>query len=180
MTKVLSLCFMVTVFVFSSCSFDVCSSKRMYVGSYDQFIKQIEKKQDNMTETEWKEMDEKFERFSGECFEKFEEDLTSKERKRIMKHNFKYLVIRVKSELPFDLSEENEKKVSDFLDDVELDDIKLKGEELKKMWEELDKEGFKEAAEEFGKGFEKLEKAFEEMGKELKEIFEDAEAATEK
>jgi len=172
----LSLITLLSVFILSSCSFDVCSSKRMYVNSYDQFMKKIEKNQEDYSEKDWEELDAKFERFSEECYEKFEDDLSKKEKNQIMKHNLKYVVVRVKSELPFDLSEDNQQKVDDFLDGLELDgdNIKINGKKLKEIWEDVDKTKFKEAADEFGKGFEKLEKAFEEIGKELEEIFEES------
>jgi len=176
MIRYISILFVSFVLVYSSCTFDVCSSKRMYVNSYEQFMKKVEKKQDKFTAREWEEMDETFERFSGECFDKYQDDLTTKERKQITKYSFKYVVIRVKSELPFDFSEKEEEEVQEFLDelDVDVDGIKYNAEEVKKFFENLDTEKFKEAAEEFGKGFEKLEKALEEFGKELKEAFEES------
>ena len=158
----------------ASCTIDVCSSKRMYVNAYDQFMRKVEKKNDQFTENQWKEMDEQFERFSGECFDQWEGDLTKEEKKQIIRHNLKYVVLRVKSELPFDLSKEDEAKVNEFLDEVDFEDFKDKGEELRKMWNDFDKTKFEEAAEEFGKGFEKLEKAFEELGEEIQELFDES------
>lgn len=162
----------ITLFL-SSCQFDECSSKKMYVASYDRFMKKVEKRQNDFTQKEWKELDEKFERFSGECFEKHREDLTTKERKRIMKYNFEYVLIRVKSEWPFELSQKDEDKVNEFLTEIEEGEWNDKARELKKKWNEMDKEKFRDAAREFGEGFEKLEKALEEMGRELKEVFEE-------
>jgi hypothetical protein len=158
----------------TACTFDVCSSKRMYVKSYEQFMKKVEKKQDDFTIKDWEEMDEKFERFSGECFDQYEEDLTTSERKQVMGYHFKYVVLRVKSELPFEISKENEEKVDEFIRDLDLDNITIDGKELEKFWKSLDKSKFKEAAEEFGKGFEKLEKALEDLGRELQETFEES------
>ena len=157
----------------ASCTFDVCSSKRMYVNAFDQFMKKVEKKQNDFTDNQWKEMDEKFERFSGECYDKFEADLTKTEKQQIIKHNLKYVVMRVKAELPFQLSKENQDKVDDFLDEVDFDKLKIKGEELHDVLEGLDKDKFQKAIKEFEKGFEKLGEAFEDIGKELKEIFEE-------
>lgn len=178
MFRYIPIVILTSVLFWTGCTFDVCSSKRMYVKSYEQFMDKVEKKQDDFTMKDWEEMDQKFERFSDECFNKYEEDLTSSERKQIMRYNFKYMVIRVKSELPFEFSEENEDKVNQFIEDLEIDNIKIQGEELEKFWKSLDKSQFKEAAEEFGKGFEKLEKALEEFGKELKESFEESQEKT--
>jgi hypothetical protein len=164
--------FLAAIFI-TSCTLDVCSSKRMYIKSYEQFIKKVEKKQDGFTIKDWEKMDEQFERFSGECFDKFSEELTTSERKQIRKNHFKYVVIRVKSELPFEFSEEENQEVDKFIDNLDLDNIEVTGENLEKFFKEFDNTKFREAAKEFGKGFEKLEEALENFGKELKESFEE-------
>lgn len=177
MTKYLTLTLVTATILLTSCTFDVCSSKRMYVKSYEQFMKKVEKNQDDFTLKEWEKMDEQFERFSGECFDKYEQDLTTRERKQLIRYNFKYVVLRVKSELPFEFSKQEEDKVDKFLEELEIDSISIKGKELQDFWNEMDKEQFRDAMREFGEGFEKLEKAFEELGRELKETFDESQEA---
>jgi hypothetical protein len=146
----------------------------MYVKSYEQFMKKVEKEQDQLTLKEWEEMDARFERFSGECFEKYEQDLTTQERKQIMRYHFKYVVLRVKSELPFEFSQEREKEVNRFLDELDFDSLTVNGRDFNDIWNDIDKQKFNEAMKEFGEGFEKLEKAFEEFGKEIRKTFEES------
>jgi len=159
------------VFFISSCTFDECTSKSLYMTSFDNFIEKIEKKHNDYKKEDWKKADERFKKLTEECYKKFEDEFTDKDKRMIVKNGMKYTLYRVKSELPLDFNFES-KEWDGFFDDVnkfidkEKDFTKL----FKKLKEDKD---FKKAADNFKKGMESLGKGLDKFGKELDKMFEE-------
>lgn len=157
----------------SSCTFDECTSRSLYLTSFDNFINEVEKKHNDYSEDDWKEIDVKFEKLTKECYKKFEKDFSKDDKKRIVKNGFKYTVYRVKSELPLDFNFD-EKDWDGFFDNV--DGFIDKEKDFVKVFEKIVKDkDFQKAGESFKKGMESLGKGLDKFGKELDKVFKDFE-----
>ncbi len=158
-------------FILSSCTFDECTSKSLYLTAFDNFIDKIEKKHDDYKKEDWKKADERFKKLTEECYKKFEDDFTDKDKKRIVKNGMKYTLYRVKSELPIDFNFDN-KEWNDFFDNVNgfID----KEKDITKLFKKIkDDKDFKKAADSFEKGLKSLGKGLDKFGKELDKLFEE-------
>jgi len=159
------------VFIMSSCTFDECTSKSLYMTSFDNFINKIEKKHNDYKKEDWKKADERFKKLTEECYKKFEDEFTDKDKKRIVKNGMKYTLYRVKSELPLDFNFDS-KEWDSFFDDVNgfID----KEKDFTKLFKKLkDDKDFRKAADNFKKGMENLGKGLDKFGKELDKMFEE-------
>lgn len=80
------------VAVIISVSFFSCAplTKESYLERYDEFIDEIKEEYETYTEEDWLDKDEKLEKFSGEWYDKFEEELTLKEELKITGLKAKY------------------------------------------------------------------------------------------
>lgn len=163
--------FLGLIFIFGSCTFDECTSKKLYLTSFDNFVKKVEKKHKEFSEDEWKEIDLKFDKLTGECYEKFETEFSKSEKRRILGFGIKYTLYRVKGEMPLDI-DINKKDVDNFFD--EIDKLVDKEDDITKVLDKIrnDKD-IKKATKDFKSGLKNLEKGLEKFGEELEKVFED-------
>ena len=85
----------IALFVFNGCS----DSKESYVKDFKKFIQKVEAAGSHYTEEDWKKADEKFQTFTGDCYEKFSSELTIDEQIEITKLKATYATRRGLSNL---------------------------------------------------------------------------------
>ncbi len=159
------------VLINTSCTFDECTSKSLYLASFDNFINKIEKKHNDYKKDDWKVADEKFKKLTEDCYKKFEDDFTGKDKKRIVKNGIKYTFYRVKSELPLDIKFDNEEWDNLF---GKINGIIDKEKDITKIFQKIKEDkDFNKAAENFKKGMESLGKGIDKFGKELDKLFKE-------
>ncbi len=174
MRKILLLAISVSI-LFAGCTFNECSSKKMFLKSFDNFIEDIKENHSDFTKEDWKVRDEKFKKLSEECFKKFEAKLTEEERKEYFKNAVGYTFYRLKFEIPIDLGDIN-------VDDVSrnLNILGEKAQDFSEFLEKLEKDkdfqkslkNFEKGMERFGKGMEHLSKGLQKYMDDLEEIFD--------
>lgn len=148
-----------------SCSLDTCWSKWIYLNNYDSFMKKVEKKVDEFSEKEWEEMDKKYETFATTCKDKYWTDLTREEKDKVIEHNMRYLMLRVRSKFSGSFFKDLESGISSLVNKMTDSEIEKNADELKRSWDNLKKDN----ARDLEKAFTKMGKALEEAGKEIGE-----------
>ncbi len=172
MKKILLLATSVLI-LFTGCSFDECSSKKMFLKSFDKFVENVKDDYSDFTKEDWEIKDEKFKKFSEECYKKFESKLTGEEREQFFKNTLEYTLYRVKFEIPINLSDLNINEIS-----KSLNLIGDKAQDFSEFLEKLEKdEDFKKSLKNFQKGLESLGKGMESLGKGFEKYMEDLEKA---
>jgi vacuolar-type H+-ATPase subunit I/STV1 len=110
-----------TVAGFTSCSRP--TSKESYLKKYDDFITEVSKNHEEYDEKDWKKMTREYEKFSGEWFKKFENDLTIKDEIAIKAKQAKWYYYRYLNETT--------STVKQFLEALEiLEELNVKIDEL--------------------------------------------------
>ena len=82
-----SVVILLAINVFFSCSY---YSKENYMSDYENFILEISHNHNKYNDNDWIKMYAKYERFSGEWYEKFNEEFTSKEKLILTEYKVKY------------------------------------------------------------------------------------------
>jgi len=164
--------FLVLIIIFAySCNFDECSSKSSFISSYDDFIKEVSKNYQDYSKEDWTKSNERYKRFTRECYEKFEKDLTPEEEKEIFRNSLKYNFYRISSELPVDLKSDKTKKFT-----KEVEQLFDKENDLNKAMEKIkENDDFKKAGDDLRKSLKHFEKGMQDLGKELNKIFNEKE-----
>ncbi len=144
------LCMAVIVLMTSaSC---VPSSKDKYLQEFDGFIQEVSDNYKTYTEQEWARMSEKYEKFVGEWYDKYESELTTKEELHVISNQTKWFYfekvmngISALDEAVQSIDTEKLKKdiefyvKNDMMDDLEnlYDSAVKKGKEAEKAVKEL-------------------------------------------
>ena len=76
-------------------------SKESYLESYKEFIFDIRKSKNTTTEKEWIEIEEKYQKFTDEWYNKFKDDFTWKEKLLLSKYDFQYNLLKIKEDSSF-------------------------------------------------------------------------------
>ena len=170
MKKIIVL-FLGVIFLFSNCTFDECTSKTLYIVSFENFIDKIQNHYDEYTKEDWEKADKKFEKLTEECYDKFEDKLTDRDKKKIVKYGIKYSFYRIRSEFSISLNVDDD-DVDNFLDNI--DQVVDKEKDVTKILDKIKNDkNFKKAAKDFKSGLENLGKGIDKLGKQLEKIFND-------
>ncbi len=70
------------------------ASKEKYLQKFDEFIQEVSANKDSYTEADWTRMTEKYNKFSGEWYDKFEGELTLLEKGQVVANEGKWLYIQ--------------------------------------------------------------------------------------
>lgn len=134
-------------------------SKESYLEDYGKFMNDVAEEKKHFTDKQWAELDEKHEKFTGEWYDKFEEDFT-----------FQDLIVLKKNEFQYNFTKIN-KKSSLFLNVFQSKDAELLKERIKYYKENDmndDLELLKKQADEMGVSATiMLEKVLVELNKEI-------------
>ncbi|MGE5357017.1 MAG: DUF6565 domain-containing protein [Deltaproteobacteria bacterium] len=162
---------LILVIIFHSCMLDDCFNKSSYISSFEKFVDETEAGYKDYSKADWEKSRVKFEKFTGECYEKFEKDLSPEEESKILRNSLRYSFYRLSGELPIDLKNKDVKKFSD-----EVEKLFDKEKDLNKIVEKIKSNNdFKKASKDLQRGLEHFGKGMEELGKELEKIFKDSE-----
>jgi len=71
-------------------------TKESYLEDYKQFIAEVSDENSNYSENDWKNADEKYNKFTGEWHKKFEDELVWKEQIVLTKYQVQYKLYRYK------------------------------------------------------------------------------------
>ena len=80
------------VLVLISCS---PQTKESYLEDYEEFISTIDKESENYTDEDWINIEEKYNKFNGEWYDKFEDELTWKEQIVIYKYQSQFYFFKL-------------------------------------------------------------------------------------
>lgn len=135
----------VLVVAMTSCSTPM--SKESYLKKFDGFVSEVANNHKTYSEKDWQKKDEKYEKFSGEWYEKFKDDFTLKERLKITTNIAKYQyyskLSQAKSTIKEMLEAFNAKEMKENVQSLVNSGMEA---ELKQLYEEARKAG--KAAEE--------------------------------
>lgn len=160
-----------TFYFFYSCTFDECSNKSLYLTSFEKFVKEVEHDYRDYTKADWEKAQLRFDKLTGECYEKLEKEFTSAEERKIFKNSLKYSFYKLSSELPVDLKSDEMKKFSD-----EINKLIDKEKDINKIIEKIENnKDFKKASEDLKRGVEHFGKGLEKIGRELEKVLKDIE-----
>lgn len=104
-------------------------TKEAYLQDYEEFINEVSKESSKYSESDWQEVDEKFDKFANEWYKKFEDEFTWKEDLIISKYKVQYNLYRHKQKASEFLGElfgsysDLEKKVKYYAENNMSDDI---------------------------------------------------------
>lgn len=132
---------------------DPCSSPEAFVKAHTTFVTSTIDKADDLSENEWKEKDDEFEKLMDKCFENLEDDLSKNEKEEIVTNSAKYLAKRVHNSIGFSLE-----GFASNIENVFDEDF---GKSMEKIGEDL------------GKSMEGLGKNMEGIGKEMEDLFDE-------
>lgn len=170
MKTIIKFSVLLVIFLFS-CNLDECSSKGSFISSYDDFIKDVSKNYQDFTKEDWSKANEKYKKFTGDCYEKFEKDFTTEEEKEVFRNSLKYNFYRISSELPVDLKNEKTKKFT-----KEVEQLFDEENDLNKALEKIkENDDFKKAGDDLRKSLRHFEKGMQDLGEELNKIFNEKE-----
>ena len=87
--------FFILALVLTSCS---PQTKESYLEDYEEFILTTDKESENYTDEDWINIEEKYNKFNGEWYKKFEDELTWKEEIVITKYQFQFNLLKLKED----------------------------------------------------------------------------------
>ena len=91
--KILILVGILLALLLSSCS---PQTKESYLEDYEAFVNQVDKENKDYTDEDWKEIEEEYEKYNGEWYNKFEDEFTWKEELVLTKYQFQFNLMRLK------------------------------------------------------------------------------------
>ena len=92
-------------------------SKESYMNDYEEFLTEISEQSQSFTDSDWSEVDKKYEQFTGEWQDKFNDEYTFQEELILSKNDIQYNLLRAKVEA---------KKLFENVLEVDYDELKLK------------------------------------------------------
>ena len=153
----------------NSCALDDCFNKSVYISSFEKFVTEVNNNYKDYTKADWEKAQLRFDKFTGECYEKFEKDLTPAEERKIFNQSLKYSFYKFSSHLPIDLNSDEAQKFSE-----DIEKLIDKEKDLNKVIEKIKaNKDFKKAGEDLKRGLEHFGKGMEKLGKELENAFKE-------
>lgn len=151
-----NLLFKITSFFFLALLIS-CSSqtKESYLENYKDFITEISSDTNEYTESDWVELDEEYENYSGALYEEFEEDLTLQEKLLLTKYTLQYKLARYKEVSSALMNLFNEKDYNKLRDQIKYYSDNDMDDDIKTLKSQADKIGIEAS------------KAFDDILKEL-------------
>ena len=89
------LAFTVALFSIQSCQMAKCgATKDIFLRNFDSFIEQMDDSDLEVTSEKWTAHDEKFKGYVEECYDAFEDEMSTKERRQFWVKSLKYYATR--------------------------------------------------------------------------------------
>lgn len=127
---------------------------------YVSFLDEVSQEYKNYTPKDWERMDVKFEKFNGEWYRKYEQELSFKDELKLQAYKMKYAYYRALSE--------GKSAMDGILENVDVEQMKKDVDDAAKEVKKAAKEA-KKAAEEYVNSIdmEQVQKDLEEVGEEI-------------
>lgn len=139
----------------TSCNIDPCINKSFFIQQFESTTAEVFENHKSYNDKEWEKKDEKMDAYVGDCYVKFEEKLSSEEKKEFWVKYFKYKyyrhgknVLKAIEEDAKTFSIEMDKELEELFDNPEQD--------VKLILRELYGEDLNETIDEFVKGIQNL------------------------
>ena len=85
-------------------------TKEAYLNDYKDFITEVSNENSTYTENDWKDADEKFHKYSVECYNRFKDEILWKEQIVLYKYKAQYNLYKYKEDIKNMLLKNNELK----------------------------------------------------------------------
>jgi len=161
------------IMCFSSCTADLCGDKEKFLENFKSLVDETKNASDEYKSADWKEVEEKFQKLTKDCYQAHKEDMTSREKRIFWKDAVKLMIVKGTEgmdlkindedvEVDLGSSEEDLEYIKDELEEVFADT----GEDLKEIMDDFLKDEapklIDKAVEGLGKFADELKEALEE------------------
>lgn len=128
-------------------------SKEAYFEDFKSFMEEVRKNHDHYTEEDWREADEKYDKFSGEWYDDWEDEMTLKEKMIVSGYDGEYYLYKGldkgKEMMQKVFSEENIQEIKRQLKEFKEQNLDEGIKEIQKQAEEIGEEAVKQINEIF-------------------------------
>ena len=142
-------CYFIVVLV-AACLLESCvapMSKQSYIEKYDKFIAEVSENYTTFSEKDWGKATAKYEKFTGEWYDKFKEDFTVKEKLALSGNQIKFNYYRtlhkssekIKQLIDTFNVDKVKREIKYYIDNNMQDDLKVLMDEAKKEGAEAEK-----------------------------------------
>jgi uncharacterized membrane-anchored protein YjiN (DUF445 family) len=143
---------------------DECYSKKTFLKNYYAFIDDVSENYKDYTDEDWKSSDEKLKKYTEECYEKHESDLTDDEKTEIWAKSLKYYLKKYGFNLKKFIEEDGNEISEKFKE--EIDKLKnYNSEDFEKIFKDVFKDDLSNLIDSALEGL-------QEFGNQLKEELE--------
>ena len=157
--------FILSALFFTSCQQDFFFTKDQFIDSYDTFIKEMEKKGEDISEKEKSDYEARFKNIVETCYKKYKPELSLKEKQNFWKSSVKYYVAKEGNEISITLSA-SETEFEKYVESEVKEVLEQSGTAFFNSLEKIMNDNLPKLIDNVAKEFEKfaddLEKAFEE------------------
>ncbi len=147
-----------------SCQMAKCgATKDIFLRNFDDFIEKVDEADLDISDDRWEAHDEKFRGYVEECYDAFEDDLSSREKRKFWIKSLKYYSTRYGDGMLNELSKDDitNQRVRDQMEQV----LEETGHDIEQFLEQ--------SADELEALFEDIGKDIESWAQRIKEIFEE-------
>ena len=147
-----------------SCHMAKCgATKDIFLRNFDDFIEKIDDEDLEVTDERWQVHDEKFRGYVEECYDAFEEDFSTREKRQFWLKSLKYYSARYGEGMLNELSKDDitNQRVREQMEDV----LEETGQDIEAF--------FEKSADELEALFEDIGKDIESWAEKIREIFEE-------
>lgn len=109
--------------IVSSCQVIQCGAdKKSFLSKYNSFIEKVDRQDMDVSDEKWEKYDQEFKTYIEDCYDHFEEDLTTRERRQFWMKTLKYYATRYGEGMLNELSKKDgisdkvEKNIEEVLD----------------------------------------------------------------
>jgi hypothetical protein len=104
--------------IFSCISCLIPGTKKHYLNNYERFVIDVEKNSEKFSFSDWSWANERFRKYDGEWFDKFQSDLNQEEKNQVAGLKTRYLAARAQTRYGRFMHEDVEKNLDKLKEDV--------------------------------------------------------------
>ncbi|MBT8233274.1 MAG: hypothetical protein HKO66_01050 [Saprospiraceae bacterium] len=148
-----------------SCSPDPCYTKEQFLDTYNEFVKEVENKKEDISDEEQLAYEKRFESIVESCYKKYRSSLTLKERQDFWKSAVKYYIAKEGEDLTLSISTKDD-PFQEYVKEEIKDVIKDSSTTILGKLENM-------LSDSLPNVIDKLVEGFEEFGEDLKDVLEE-------
>jgi len=151
--------------ILSSCSVDPCGNNTdAFLKNFDAFVSEVEYKNLEFEDDKWEDLDIRFQRYTKECYESFEDDMDNDDKGELYATVSRYYISKYGNGILSQLKNDNLEIWNEFKRNIQ-ENVEIEGEGLEEFLLSLEESIDKEKVKSF----------LDKIGNTLKEIAEDIE-----